>query len=694
MVQIEVPIQGIPRLLGKPSKEERRRSTELESKITISHHDINERLTNLLDPDPQLANDRNKLSSDLADKTNEAIGDIKVLIFHYKKCLDSDRNKSYAILLRFFEKLHGLLRSKGYSENSRSILVDFSDACKHIESTFISHSPTHHEKPSTSPTLRQIIEFILLLSIILVAAPLGWIFMFSLMARNKELPKIDIPVFGTDTCQLNAPTAQDVDGWRTRILTDNHEVFAQLGDRKPVIPYLQRSQAEISRDNKSLPQNRPLSNIMNNNLLMKELSTKYNAPLYTIAVAVPLKNELKGETTGPHPYSLGILRGVDLAQKTLIEKYKRESSRKGVFLKVLVVDDMNITNDEQQSFFKWLADIQGDHEQIVGLLGHNSSNVTKLHAPCYDKYELPVLSISTADELYGKNRYVHHLAPSTKQIAKILVDTIVDKRTLKNHGKLEQVSVFFDPEDLGSTSLKDQICFFLSKTNDLPECKEVKVNVDVSHDKDSLFSKTLSSYQGKNDSEWIIAINPNITPNAERQILEIISDRNRTNIDINYQGVIYVGHEFIDQSLEERIAKQLNNQRSFDVIRISPWDWRLNDKKKSHSPFFHTSNQRIYGPNLNWYVLSSYNGIMAFHELISRGSNLANPSKKAEILRIRQKINNLLLNQPVSIKSAAPDVLQFNPQGASSFISGGEGFKLCAISILAENISNPDCEVP
>lgn len=169
---------------------------------------------------------------------------------------------------------------------------------------------------------------------------------------------------------------------------------------------------------------------------------------YTIAFAAPL-----GQIDA---YGLATLRGVALAQQE-INTNGGISDNRGTnsSLKVVLVDDQNRSNIKLAQFLsRSVIDISDRNKdlRIVGLIGHQTSDLTLKLGETYQNAGLPVVSSSsTSKDLFGKFRYVHLVAPSTRQLAEKLASEVQNQNYKK-------VIVFYDVDEEYSRSFGTESC--------------------------------------------------------------------------------------------------------------------------------------------------------------------------------------------------------------------------------------------
>lgn len=125
------------------------------------------------------------------------------------------------------------------------------------------------------------------------------------------------------------------------------------------------------------------------------------SPYYTIAVTVPLGNPSDGGDSGRE-----ILRGVAQIQTQI----NQNQAIKGSGLRVVLADDSNNATRAQQ-----LAEKLGNKPDILGIVGHYTSGITRVALPIYEKYRLVLISpTSTAQTLAQDSTVFFGLFPKIK----------------------------------------------------------------------------------------------------------------------------------------------------------------------------------------------------------------------------------------------------------------------------------------
>jgi ABC-type branched-subunit amino acid transport system substrate-binding protein len=171
---------------------------------------------------------------------------------------------------------------------------------------------------------------------------------------------------------------------------------------------------------------------------------KEKTPAYTIAVVVPIKNNLYT--------SLQILRGVAQAQEEFSSKEKYQPK---IGLKVLIADDANDVNRAKE-----IASILVEQKDILAVIGHYASDLTIGTRDIYEKGKLVSVSPgSTSAELPRPNdHFFFRTIPSLER------NTIAIARYLESK-KNYKVAVFYNPSSNFSKSFLDKLKKNLSDFN-------------------------------------------------------------------------------------------------------------------------------------------------------------------------------------------------------------------------------------
>jgi WD40 repeat protein/ABC-type branched-subunit amino acid transport system substrate-binding protein/energy-coupling factor transporter ATP-binding protein EcfA2 len=189
-----------------------------------------------------------------------------------------------------------------------------------------------------------------------------------------------------------------------------------------------------------------------------------NQPSYTIAVSVPLGSQVTNDVNG----ALEILRGVAQAQDEI-----NNGTTKGIngkLLKIIITDDENNPETAKQ-----VAKELSNNPEVLGVVGHYASSITKVAGEIYKQSKLPVISpVSTSVDLskFGKTnifglgeKYFFRTVPSDKEAASKLAEYMRQKN-------ITNAVVFYNSKSEYSSSLKEE---FVKNVNQ----NQVAVQIDI-----------------------------------------------------------------------------------------------------------------------------------------------------------------------------------------------------------------------
>ncbi len=158
-----------------------------------------------------------------------------------------------------------------------------------------------------------------------------------------------------------------------------------------------------------------------------------NNPL-KIAVSVPIGTNLN--------VAQEILRGVATAQ----DEINQNGGIKGQKLQVQIVNDKN-----DPEIARKLAQELVKDRQVLGVLGHNSSEVSLAAAPIYQQGGLVMISAtSSANNLSGFGNYIFRTLPGTKVMAEALADYAVKT------ARKTKIAFCYDSQTPSNVSFKDE----------------------------------------------------------------------------------------------------------------------------------------------------------------------------------------------------------------------------------------------
>ncbi len=293
-----------------------------------------------------------------------------------------------------------------------------------------------------------------------------------------------------------------------------------------------------------------------------------NADAYTIAVVAPLEGDTQALNSG-----MEILRGVAGAQDA-INKSDAKIGGKGLI--VIIADD---ANDPEKAVRK--AEYLGHIGQVLGVVGHFSSEVSLKVASVYEENELVAVSpTSTSAQLSEGNNFFFRTVPSDAVTAQALASYLQDRS-----GALKKVATFYNPNSAYSESIQNQ---FLNNFT--------AVGGTVLRNNDGRFDFSRTSFNAsaavqlaKEREVNALAIFPNSFTRAEA--IEVVKANGEFNFPIVAGDSVY--NEY---TLKFGGAEAANN-----LAIATPWI-SLN----SPNPTFPAEAKNLWGGSVSWRTALAY----------------------------------------------------------------------------------------
>jgi branched-chain amino acid transport system substrate-binding protein len=279
---------------------------------------------------------------------------------------------------------------------------------------------------------------------------------------------------------------------------------------------------------------------------------------YAIAVSVPL-------TTEPNT-ALEVLRGVAQAQNEINLK----GGINGTPLKVAIAND-----DDNPQIAKTLAAELAKNKDILGVVGHFSSDVTLAASEVYKSQQLVAISpVSTSVEISKlQNPYVFRTVPSDFIAARALANYMVQKLNKK------KVAIFFNSTSNYSQSLKSEFASSVSL-----EGGQVLEEFDLSRPD---FSAARSLQEAKKQGVEVIMLANNVST----------LDKALQVVQVNQKALpILAGDDAYSLKTLE-----IGRQQAEGMVVAIPWHIDVN----LGSEFPQTSRQ-LWGADVNWRTALAY----------------------------------------------------------------------------------------
>lgn len=177
----------------------------------------------------------------------------------------------------------------------------------------------------------------------------------------------------------------------------------------------------------------PIAQIFLNNAIANQQPVRLRPLKIVVVVAYSPQNDSHVDATK------NVLRGVAQAQS----KFNESQGKAGRLLEIIIANDFN-----QPQLAKELAKIFSDNEDILGIIGHHSSEGTQAALRIYEEKSIAVISpTSTSSKLKGKTFF--RTIGSTKVVARKYAQYI------QEHLKLDKIAIFYHENNEYSQTLKD-----------------------------------------------------------------------------------------------------------------------------------------------------------------------------------------------------------------------------------------------
>ncbi|MDJ0843275.1 ABC transporter substrate-binding protein [Crocosphaera sp.] len=341
-----------------------------------------------------------------------------------------------------------------------------------------------------------------------------------------------------------------------------------------------------------------------------------NNKSYDLAVVAPIKTNPNGAKE--------ILRGVAQAQQEI----NQLGGIKGTPLKIIIANDNN-----SPEMAKQMAQELANNSEILGIIGHWSSDVTLASADIYQSEKLVAISpISTSVELSSFGNYIFRTIPSDRFSGSAL------SRYMVNQLGMNKAAIMFNSQSNYSQSLKDEFTKSL-----FSDGGEVVGEFDLSRPD---FNPRNDWQQAKNQGTEVLMLA--LTTDTLDQALEVIK--------INKNELFLLGGD-------DGYNAQLLEQGGADVVgMVLAIPWHIAAHK--NDPFVQVA-QQLWGGEINWRTALAYDATLAFINGLERTSN---PT--------RQSLQETLSQADFSFQGAS---------GSVNFLPSGDRNQAVQLVIIKEN---------
>jgi ABC-type branched-subunit amino acid transport system substrate-binding protein len=304
--------------------------------------------------------------------------------------------------------------------------------------------------------------------------------------------------------------------------------------------------------------NAPETRIFLNNALIG------NEPSRMIAVSVPINEEENNYR------ALEMLRGFAHAQQNL-------NTNKKAKIKIEVFDD-NDRKEQAEVIAKQLV----DRSDILGVVGHNSSNVSLAAAEIYNSRQLPFITpMSISSQLTGNNKpYIFRTNVRGEVVAQELANFMLNK------SKKKKAAIFYVPKSTYSEELQAQFSRKLVSAGG-----EIVESFDLTNS--SNLNKNLTQAIAKKAEVIVLFPSHKYRKNAWAVL------RNRQE---QYPRTIIFGDIATLYSFET-----LNEARGASQGMMLGVSWHIDEK----DTLFSRESRSMWQSNVNWATATSYNALQA-----------------------------------------------------------------------------------
>jgi branched-chain amino acid transport system substrate-binding protein len=318
-----------------------------------------------------------------------------------------------------------------------------------------------------------------------------------------------------------------------------------------------------------------------------------NEQAYSIAVIVQ-SNEKSQD-------SLKILRGVAQAQDEFNtqQNTKKKNSEDSKPLKIVIVND-----DDSEVTAKQVARNIVDRKEILGVIGHYSSNSTIAAGKVYNEGKLVAISAtSTSDEITDVNPYVFRTVHKDSDAATILADYTI------RQNKWNKVAVIYDSDNRYSTSLKSA---FVEKINSYRSTKSVDT---INIHRNINYLNELEKLKSEKTQALMLAL-----PSTKLSYLFSIA-KNKGEMNLLGGNELYTIDLLKNMQKSDREKKSIDNPNNM-VLAVP---WTIDNNKTTE---FVKDSQKLWGGDVDWQTAMAYDAAQALIQAIKE-----NPKATRETIK-------------------------------------------------------------
>jgi branched-chain amino acid transport system substrate-binding protein len=276
--------------------------------------------------------------------------------------------------------------------------------------------------------------------------------------------------------------------------------------------------------------------------------------------------------------SLTILRGVAQAQ----EEINAQGGINSTPLKIVIVND-----DNNPNIAKVMAKIIAETTDVLGVVGHYSSDCTIAAGKVYDEFKLVSISAtSTADEISNLSPYVFRTVPSDLAAGKTLTEYIIKK-------KWRIAAAIFDGESDYSKSLKNAF---------VNNAKDSQINIVAEIDISQPGIKYNSEIQKLSSQVQVLML---ALPDVRSTEVPLIGAANQGKMHLIGGDGLY----------NKKVLQSPGASSLVGMVLAVPWTIDNN----RNTPFVQKS-QELWKADVQWRTVMSYDATQALAEAIKANS--------------------------------------------------------------------------
>ena len=326
-----------------------------------------------------------------------------------------------------------------------------------------------------------------------------------------------------------------------------------------------------------------------------------NSSSVSLAVVVPIDSKTNNDNAQE------ILRGVAQAQN----QFNDNQGSNGLLLKVVIVNDSNNPEEAKQVVQEIVKD-----DSILGVIGHNSSDVTKAVIPAYKKAGLAIIS-STATSNFLKSSVFFRVVDS---------DEIAGKKLAQHTNTLgfKKVVIFNNPNSAYSKSITEVF------TNEFEKMGgKVVRTIDLSNKKFDPREEVITSIY---EFQAEVAI---LFPDTEHtnSTIEIAKANKDNNSPLGLLG----GHTLYSNDTLTQGGKAVEG-----LILSVPWF-----RETSQAKAFAEKSGKKWGGGISWRTATSFDATQAFIQALSKDNTRNNVLERLQKVKLN---NNQTSGYPLQFK--------------------------------------------